>query len=334
MTDGVPVPGSLWVYAPNKIAPACFGVAFLVSAIFHIWQCRRYKAWKLVGLHPVCAVLFTIGYALREYGSFNYIYSPENETTLFIFILSQVFIYVCPPLLELANYHVLGRIFYYIPFLAPLPPGRVLATFGGLMALVEVLNAVGVALVANPSGQQTTQHLGKILVLVAIALQVLVILIFVALAGLFHRRCAKKNVKPRAAMVPLWTLYASMTLIFVRCMYRLVEHTGNTTIKLSDPDALRNLSPLLRYEWYFYVFEASLMLVNSFLWNIWHPGRFLRKNVHLDADGLTEVHEDEKADQRPLLAKVGNVATFGIFFRNKAASQQFHQLNEYPSSSQ
>lgn len=54
----------------------------------------RYKSWKLIGLHPLCAVLFTAGYALREYGAYNYIY--VNNTVLIIFVLSQVFVYVCP----------------------------------------------------------------------------------------------------------------------------------------------------------------------------------------------------------------------------------------------
>lgn len=54
----------------------------------------RYKAFKLVGLQPVCAVTFTLGYALREYGAFNYLYT--STLNLIIFILSQVFIYACP----------------------------------------------------------------------------------------------------------------------------------------------------------------------------------------------------------------------------------------------
>lgn len=53
----------------------------------------RYKSWKLIGLHPFCAILFTAGYALREYGSHNYIYSDQN---LIVYILSQVFIFICP----------------------------------------------------------------------------------------------------------------------------------------------------------------------------------------------------------------------------------------------
>lgn len=74
----------------------------LVSALFHlvtvkeillIFTTSRYKCWKLMGLHPLCAVSFTVGYALREYGAFEYLYSTQN---LIIYVISQVLIYVCP----------------------------------------------------------------------------------------------------------------------------------------------------------------------------------------------------------------------------------------------
>ncbi|OBT89119.1 hypothetical protein VE02_01997 [Pseudogymnoascus sp. 03VT05] len=103
MEDGKPVEGSLYVYAPNKIAPVFFAVSFAASAVGHIWQCHRYKCFQLIGLHPLCAALFFAGYVLREYGAFDYVYTG-NFVTLITFILSQVFIYICPPLLELANY--------------------------------------------------------------------------------------------------------------------------------------------------------------------------------------------------------------------------------------
>lgn len=55
------------------------------------------------------------------------------------------------PLLELVNYRVLGRMLYYVPYFAPIPPARVLSTFGALIALVETLNSLGVAFSSNPS---------------------------------------------------------------------------------------------------------------------------------------------------------------------------------------
>ncbi|KAF7561271.1 hypothetical protein G7046_g2874 [Stylonectria norvegica] len=320
MEDGNPIPGSLYIYAPNKVAPVFFTIAFGVSAVGHIWQCFRYKSWKLIGLHPLCAVMFTVGYATREYGAFNYLY---NHHTLIVFIVSQVLIFVCPPLLELDNYHVLGRILMYVPHLAPVPADKVLSIFGGLLALVETLNSLGVSLSSNPSGKKSTQTMGGNLTLAALAIQLAVVAIFICLASIFHWRCAKANIRARAVSTPLYTLYTSMALILVRCIYRLVEHTGNTAVDLGDTDSLKDLSPVLRYEWYFYVFEASLMLINSMLWNVWHPGRYLPENKHviLAQDGTTEIQGPRTSDNRSLLAKFASTLTFGLLFRNKKSPE-------------
>ncbi|KAI8304059.1 hypothetical protein K4K61_006432 [Colletotrichum sp. SAR11_59] len=299
---------SLYVYAPSKWAPIIFIALYGISAVFHIWQCYRYRAFKLIGLHPVCAVLFTAGYSLREYGAYHYLYSETTKTPLMVFVFSQVFIYVCPPLLELANYHVLGRIFYYVPHCAPLPPSKVLTTFGGLMAIVEVLNALGVALSSNPSSTPEKQALGSHLTLAALGIQLVLIVIFICLAALFHFRVSKAKIRPRSVTRMLSTLYASMCLIFVRCVYRLVEHTGSTKVDLDDMATLRGLSPILRYEVYFYVFEASLMLVNSLIWNVWHPGRFLPRghHVYLARDGV-EVVGEKDIDAKSLRCSAASV---------------------------
>lgn len=57
---------------------------------------RRNKSWKMTGLHACCAVLFTAGYALREYGAYNYMNTDSSEQPLMVYIMSQVFIYICP----------------------------------------------------------------------------------------------------------------------------------------------------------------------------------------------------------------------------------------------
>ncbi|SPO01938.1 related to Rtm1p [Cephalotrichum gorgonifer] len=263
MAAGEPILYSLYVYAPNKGAPIFFAVAYALSAGFHIWQCYRYKAFKLIGLHPICAVNFAVGYALREYGAYNYLYQDTTKLPLILFVISQVLIYIGPPLLELANYHVLGRMFYFVPHYSPLPPNRVLITFGGLMGVVELLNSLGIALASNTSSSRQQQTLGGQLIVAATGIQVGIIVIFFCLTGIFHRRCARVKVLAKRVNTVLVVLYASMSLIFVRCIYRLVEHTEPTKVDISDLEALRKLSPLRRYEVYFHVFEAAFMLVNS-----------------------------------------------------------------------
>lgn len=198
------------------------------------------------------------------------------------------------------------------------------------MALVEALNAIGVALQANPSSQSSQQHLGSQLTIAAISIQIGVIVIFLIMAVIFHVRCNRARLLNRTVKTPLSILYASMILIFIRCIYRLVEHLGPTTIDLESAEKLKQLTPVLRYEWYFYVFEATLMLVNSVLWNIWHAGRYLPQSyaVHLSEEG-EEVTTGSDTDDRSSLAKIGNVFTFGILFRRKTQQTSFHELNDY-----
>lgn len=203
------------------------------------------------------------------------------------------------------------------------------------MAFVELLNALGVALASNPSSSHTQQETGSHLVVAALAMQLGVVACFVGLAGVFHMRCVRAGVLVRNVKAVLGTLYVSMALILVRCVYRLVEHLGNTTIKLDDMESLRALSPVLRYEWWFYVFEATLMLLNSLLWNGWHPGRFLPRDyrVFLAKDGFTEVvGEGSAKDERPWWQIVVHVLTLGLLFGRKRTKGNFSELADVSSA--
>jgi hypothetical protein len=243
-------------------------------------------------------------------------------------------LYSARPLLELANYKVLGRIFYYVPYFSPLPPDKVMTTFGGLMVMVETLNALGVSLSANPTAKNP--ELGIYLTIAAIGIQLVVILIFISLAAVFHHRCAKANLKNKAVITSLYILYVSMALIFIRCIYRFVEHLDHKKVDITNIEALRAITPLKRYEWVFYIFEASFMLVNSVIWNIWNPGRYLPKynHIYLARDGITELEGESDRDDRPLLVKTGSVLTFGLLFRKKprTQTQSVQELSQYSAT--
>lgn len=200
------------------------------------------------------------------------------------------------------------------------------------MALVEAINALGIVLAANPSFSHTTQELGNYLTIVTLVIQLVLILTFVVIAAIFYRRYAKANVRAKAVSTLLIILYVSITLIFIRYIYRLVETSGNTTKRLSDIELLKALSLILCYERFFYIFDATFMAVNSILWNIWNPGRFLprKRHIHLSRDGTTEVEGEEMMDGRPLITKVGSVLKFGLLFREKSGSQRFEELAGLP----
>jgi hypothetical protein len=238
----------------------------------------RDKSWCLLSLFPLSALSFTLGYALRAGNAFDaYLYSPSSPTNLILYILSQVCIYIPPPLLELANYHILGRLLAYIPSCAPLPPRVVVRVFGWVMLVVETVNALGVSLSANPNAKEVMKALGRGMTFTALGLQLLVICAFGVLATVFWVRVRATGVGLSAVETALRTLYVSMGLILVRCVYRVVEHVGNGEVDLGDGDKLARLSPVMRYEAFFYVFEAVLMLVNVGVWNVWNWMRWFSR---------------------------------------------------------
>jgi len=172
-------------------------------------------------------------------------------------------------------------------------PLRVLSTFGTLSCLVEVVNAIGISYMANRALPERLLKLGEILLKASLVSQVVVIALFFLLASIFHRRCHHGGVLTPKVKTPLFILYTSMFLLLARTVYRVAEHFSNPPVSMFfsptfDP---MTLSPATRYEWFFYVFEAFVMLVNMAAWNIWHPRQFLPrdKRVYLAQDGQTEV---------------------------------------------
>lgn len=296
MESGEYVPGSVYFYAPNKGAAIFFAIAFAFSGFYHIYQCIHYKSWRLTGLYVFCAVLFAGGFVVRAWGAFDY-------TNLVKYIVSVCLIYGAPPLLELANYNILGRILYYAPYHSPIHPGRVITTFAFISAVIEALNGNGVSLTANQSLAPWRQDIGRALLKASLLIQVFVITLFILLAAIFHHRCYKSGMRNAKLYNPLYTLYISTALLFARTIFRVVEYWSIAEHDYWKPGFdPKSLSPAIRYESFFYVFEAMLMLINHVLLNVRHPRMWLPKSTKTylsRADGVTEIDGPGYKDGRP-----------------------------------
>ncbi|KAK1148841.1 hypothetical protein N8T08_008726 [Aspergillus melleus] len=202
------------------------------------------------------------------------------------------------PLLELANYHILGRVLFYVSYRSPMHLGRVLMP----SAVAEVMNALGVSDVANNRLPEDRQKLDHILMKTSLTVQVVVLLLYCILTDLFQHRCAKGNINSQRVSAQLTTLYASTLLILVRCIYRIIEHFGVSSIDRANVKA-DDLSPILRYKWFFCVFGAALVLVNALLWNARHPRRYLpqHRNIYLAQDGVIDLEGPGWKDNRAFL---------------------------------
>lgn len=251
---------------------------------------------RLTGLHVACNILMVVGFVSRTLGAFD----TEN---IYKYMVSQIAVMAAPPLYELSNFYLLGRILYFVPYHAPVHPGRVLSTFGFLSFLVEVLNGLGAGWTSNPALGETFLNLGKNLIRASLIIQIIVITLFLALASTFWHRCHRSGLRNAKVTQTLITLYASNTLILARCLYRTVEYFHLTDFSFNAGDA-STLPAAFRYEAYFYVFEASLLLINTALIAVRHPRRWLPKStkVYLAKDYETEIMGPGYKEQRPFLA--------------------------------
>jgi hypothetical protein len=222
----------------------------------------------------------------------------------------------------------------------PLHPGRTLTTFGFISGIVEMMNAIGISYIANKNLPSNLQNLGHILMKTSLIIQIAVITSFCILAYLFQRKCLQAGIKTRKVQGPLTTLYLSMGIILIRTIYRIVEHFTISSIPTDPPAGWdpMSISPILRYEWYFYVFEASLMLVNEVWWNVRHPRKYLPEDYHvyLAQDGRTElVGPGWKDDQNWVMTFVDPCGFLGMCARKgnvKTKERPFWETNGFQDS--
>jgi hypothetical protein len=138
----------------------------------------------------------------------------------------------------------------------------------------------------------------------ALVIQLAVLACFVLLTATFHRRCLKAGLRNPNMLNALYTLYASTLLLSIRTVFRVAEYWSIAQHDFYRPGGIdvNELSPAIRYEWFFWVFEASLMLVNHVLMNVRHPRKYLPKSAKTylsRADGATEIMGPGYKDGRP-----------------------------------
>jgi hypothetical protein len=204
------------------------------------------------------------------------------------------------PVYEGSNFFTLGRILYYVPYHSPIHPGRVFSTFVAMGVVIEAITANGAILLANTDNSVSKQNTGKALLKAALILQIALMVGFVALAAKFQLNCRRGGVLNSKLKRALYVLYCSCTLITVRTIYRTVEYFTAASLNIHN---VNDMSPVLKDEWFFWVFEAVVMFANTTLLNVFPPMQWLPRSnkIYLAKDGVTEIEGPGYEDGRPFL---------------------------------
>ncbi|KAK4153152.1 hypothetical protein C8A00DRAFT_43882 [Chaetomidium leptoderma] len=317
---GLGISDSVYFYAPNNGAPIFFAAAFAATGLFHLWQCFHYKYFQVMAALSFFCCVLTAAFGARAYGA-------RHADDAQVYTASTMLLYIAPPLLELTNYLILRRIFHFVPYFAPMHPVRMLVTFATLTVVIELLSIAGIAYLANQDLPDKSIQMGDTLTKASLVLQLLIIALFFPLAGTLHRCCRAAKINSPRVTRPLLLLYTSMLLALARTVYRTVQHFAvPASTKGLDP---LTLDPIVRFEWFFYVFDAAPMLVGAVLWNLGHPRRWLPENpqMYLAQDGVTVLRGPGWKDSRSLGETFFN--PFAMLTTRGGHQKQFWEQNGY-----
>lgn len=248
-----------YLSASTKGASAAFAVLFTISSILHIFQNSKYKSWFVLWLLPCASVILTAGFICLDYNA----YKPQNDST---FTASQGLLFSGVPIISASLYTLLSRLIATQPQLSPFRPYVLGFIFICLISAIISLTAQGASSFFSPTAPHSSAKAGLALLQASLVLQLFFNVVFIGILAVFHRRCFTAKVFHEGrdkTMKPLaFTLYASATLILVRNIFR--------TVQLFSPLH----SPAWKVEAFFWIFDATPLLICTLVLNFWHPGKF------------------------------------------------------------
>ncbi|GMG16948.1 unnamed protein product [Aspergillus oryzae] len=281
---------SPWVefypYNPSQTAGYAFMAIFGITTVVHIILMFPYKAAYFIPLilggictyityHPTPTLkLYTMNptnrYTGETFGYYGRAWSHNNRTLISSWALQQMLILCAPPFVAATIYMVLGRIIraFDAEHLSPMRPKRITVLFvlNDVFCFFTQLGGAGVQI----TGDAKVMDIGRKVVIVGLVFALVVFLLFVWIAWVFHRRLAAEPTGVAAANPGLnwrrymWAIYGSCLVLMVRNLVRLVEF-GAVKSALNQQEA------------YIYVFDAAMMFLSMGVLVFWHPGVLIKK---------------------------------------------------------
>ncbi|KAM3066161.1 hypothetical protein ACMFMG_010498 [Clarireedia jacksonii] len=260
-------------YYPSFAAAVAFTVLFFITTSFHIFQAFYHKKLRLCWVVIMGASWELASFAIRSV-------STKMQQNTALVVTSSILVLLAPIWVNAFVYMVLGRMIYFF-----VPEQKIWGVKGVHIAKIFVwldilsfLTQAAGGMLIQPGTDQKTLLLGIHIYMGGIGLQEFCILIFTAIAVRFFivMQTREKSIGVESNQILdqrhrhwrplLYVMFASLVLITIRIIYRLVEYQGGLT---------PSENPIPFHEWYSLVLDALPMFLACGLMNVVHPGRVL-----------------------------------------------------------
>lgn len=316
---------SIYPYNPSAAPPIVFAITLGLAGILQVYQSFSRRGWYIFGrVMTFATAVWLTGFIARAIS----VHQQQNPD---LFVVQSVMILAGPPIFAAAEFFVLGRLLAYLPYHAPLHPGRVVSTFMILSTVVESLTTSGASNSAVHWDDPSAQLLGQRLLQASLILGCLVEIGFLATVAIMEIRCRRARQYPAHVQKIVWLLYITSFMLLVRGVARCVE-----AFEASACASHQSCGYIATHEWVLWVFEVANITLFVILLAAFHPGRYLpnTSKVFLDPiDGVTERKGPgfSKADRRPFWLTVIDPWNLHAIITGKGVEMhEFWKDAEYP----
>ncbi|KAL9087134.1 MAG: hypothetical protein Q9165_006785 [Trypethelium subeluteriae] len=254
-----------WSFCPNTGADYLFVLLFAIVTIGHVIEGIFYR--KIYSLVIIIAAAWQTAAFVFRADSIHDPWKSGPYSAWFILILTG------PLWINAYVYMVMGRMVWnFIPDkrLCKVKAWR----FGLLFVILDItaflVQLGGASIAAGASSGNGNNNTSKALLglhvyMGGIGLQELFILGFAFVTIQFHRQLNQQpcTARRRAAFQLLYVTYATLILITIRIVFRIVEYSSGLH------------STIPNHEAYMYIFDSGPMWLALVLYLVFHPGRLM-----------------------------------------------------------
>lgn len=265
-------------YTPAFALAVVAVVLFTISTLLHSYQVIRYRTWYFIPV-AICGVMEVVGYIFRALSG------KQNPYKVIYFVLQYFFIVVAPVIFSASIYTILSKFLRHtavdagntsragsnadVPVDAgarkkylPFGPRMILTTFILCDVLATIVQVAGAASIGAAQSNRRDPTTANNILLGGLAFQVFTFFIFLTLLVTFLYRARKITLSSSMRSFSIAWAIATL-LVYLRTVFRLAETAEGLGGNLSS------------HEVYFGCLEFAPIVIAVFLFNIWHPGKWL-----------------------------------------------------------